>query len=160
MFEDFRKFRVTVHGMTQLLGRLPAPVRMSLTQNASTLASTAGSKTAIAPITAEWGDKPSADEVAVLDRFEHYMSLTIAGRRIGPVRITGPHLDEEFADYARPGKVAALEHAARITAGALPLDDLTATAAAQQARVGEFLAQRAPDATAGARLSRNTGRYQ
>lgn len=55
MFEDFRKFRVTVHGMTQLLGRLPAPVRMSLTQNASTLASTAGSKTAIAPITAEWG---------------------------------------------------------------------------------------------------------
>ncbi|MDQ0956068.1 hypothetical protein QFZ24_010077 [Streptomyces phaeochromogenes] len=160
MFEDFRKFRVTVHGMTQLLGRLPAPVRMSLTQNASTLASTAGSKTAIAPITAEWGDKPSADEVAALDRFQHYMSLTIAGRRIGPVRITGPHLDEEFADYARPGKVAALEHAARATAGALPLDELTATAAAQQARVGEFLAQRAPDATADARLSRNTGGYQ
>ncbi|MDQ1033499.1 hypothetical protein QF035_011081 [Streptomyces umbrinus] len=160
MFEDFRKYRVTVHGMTQLLGRLPAPVRMSLTQNASTLASTAGSRSAIAPITAEWGDKPSADEVAVLDRFEHYMSLTISGRRIGPVRITGPHLDEAFADYARPGKVAALEHAARVTAGALPLDELTATAAAQQARVGEFLNQRAPAATADVRLSQHTHGYQ
>jgi len=160
MFEDFRKFRVTVHGMTQLLGRLPAPVRMSLTQNASTLASTAGSRSAIAPITAEWGDKPSADEVAVLDRFEHYMSLTIAGRRIGPVRITGPHLDKVFADYAHPGKVAALEHTARVTAGALPLDELTATAAAQQARVGEFLTQRAPDATADTRLNQHTHRYQ
>lgn len=59
MFEDFRKYKVTVHGMTQLLARLPAPVRLSLIQNASTLASTAGSTTAIAPITAEWGDTPA-----------------------------------------------------------------------------------------------------
>ena len=160
MFEDFRKFRVTVHGMTQLLGRLPAPVRMSLTQNASTLASTAGSRSAIAPITTEWGDKPSADEVAVLDRFEHYMSLTISGRRIGPVRITGPHLDKVFADYAHPGKVAALEHAARVTAGAQPLDELTATAAAQQTRVSEFLTHRTPAATADTRLNQHTHGYQ
>ncbi|KMS74248.1 ATP/GTP-binding protein [Streptomyces viridochromogenes] len=160
MFEDFRKFRVTVHGMTQLLGRLPAPVRMSLTQNASTLASTAGSKTAIAPITAEWGDKPSPDEVAVLDRFEHYVSFTVGGRRVGPVRITGPHLDEVFADYARPRDVGALERAARVMAGAAPLDELTAAAASQQGRVGDFLAQRAPAATADVRLSKHTEGYQ
>ncbi|MDN3028625.1 ATP/GTP-binding protein [Streptomyces sp. S.PB5] len=160
MFEDFRKYQVTVHGMTQLLGRLPAPVRMSLTQNASTLASTAGSKTSITPITAEWGDKPSADEVAVLDRFEHYISFTVGGRRIGPVRITGPHLDEVFDEYARPRQVPALERAARNTAGAAPLDQLTATAAAQQDRVAAFLAQRAPAATAHARQANHTEGYQ
>ncbi|MDV9171260.1 ATP/GTP-binding protein [Streptomyces sp. W16] len=143
MFEDFRKYRVHVHGMTQLLGRLPIPVRLSLVQNASTLASTAGSQSAIAPITAEWGDRPSPDLVASLDRFEHYMSLTVEGRRVGPVRITGPHLDDVFADYARPDQTAALEHAARVTAGTAPLKTLTDRAADQLTRVRGFLAQHA-----------------
>ncbi|MFH8698812.1 ATP/GTP-binding protein [Streptomyces chartreusis] len=159
MFEDFRKYRVTVHGMTQLLGRLPAPVRMSLTQNASTLASTTGSKTAIEPITAEWGDKPSAGEVALLDRFEHYISLTVDGRRVGPVRLTGPHLDEVFADFARPDSVAALQRAARTMAGARPLNELSGTAAIQQGRISDFLAQHMPAATAEAGQS-NPQRYQ
>ncbi|WP_369228802.1 ATP/GTP-binding protein [Streptomyces sp. R21] len=144
MFEDFRKYKVHVHGMTQLLARLPIPVRLSLIQNASTLASTAGSQSAIAPITAEWGDRPGPDIVAALDRFEHYMSLTVRGRRVGPVRITGPHLDDVFADYARPRQTAALERAARATAGAAPLDQLTTLATGQLARVGGFLAQQAP----------------
>nr|WP_323874585.1 ATP/GTP-binding protein [Streptomyces sp. 3212.3] len=144
MFEDFRKYKVTVHGMTQLLARLPAPVRLSLIQNASTLASTAGSTTAIAPITAEWGDTPSPAEVAALDRYEHYMTLTVHGRRIGPVQVTGPHLDDVFADYARPRDVARLEHTARTTAGAQPLDQLTERAATQLGRVSAFLAQHAP----------------
>lgn len=106
------------------------------------------------------GDKPSADEVAALDRFEHYMTLTVDGRRVGPVRITGPHLDEVFADYARPGDVAALERAARTTAGAVPLGELTATAADQQGRVSAFLAQRAPAATADVRMSKHSDGYQ
>ncbi|MGQ4423603.1 ATP/GTP-binding protein, partial [Streptomyces violaceoruber] len=76
MFEDFRKYRVHVHGMTQLLARLPGPVRLALVQNASSLASTAGSQSAIAPVTAEWGDEPGPDVVAALDRFDHYVSLT------------------------------------------------------------------------------------
>ncbi|MFF9803090.1 ATP/GTP-binding protein, partial [Streptomyces rochei] len=80
MFEDFRKYRCHVHGMTQLLARLPAAVRLSLVQNASTLATTAGSKSAIAPITAEWGDHPSPDRVATLERFQHYVSLNVHGR--------------------------------------------------------------------------------
>ncbi|MEW1648399.1 ATP/GTP-binding protein [Streptomyces sp. NPDC091219] len=141
MFEDFRKYRVHVHGMTQLLARLPIPVRLSLVQNASTLASTAGSQSAISPITAEWGDRPSPDVVASLDRFEHYMSLTVKGRRVGPVRITGPHLDDVFADLARPGQVAALERAAMATAGATPLKTLTDRAADQLTQVSGFLAQ-------------------
>ncbi|MFI9248072.1 ATP/GTP-binding protein [Streptomyces sp. NPDC053086] len=141
MFEDFRKYKVHVHGMTQLLARLPIPVRLSLVQNASTLASTAGSQSAIAPITAEWGDRPTPDVVAALDRFEHYMSLTVEGRRVGPVRITGPHLDNVFADYARPGQAGALERAARATAGAAPLDHLTDRAENQLTRVSAFLAQ-------------------
>ncbi|GGP80670.1 ATP/GTP-binding protein [Streptomyces melanogenes] len=141
MFEDFRKYRVHVHGMTQLLGRLPMPVKLSLVQNASSLASTAGSQSAIAPITAEWGDRPGPDVVAALDRFDHYMSLTVEGRRVGPVRITGPHLDEVFADYARPGQAAALERAARATAGAAPLGQLTDRAENQLTRVSNFLTQ-------------------
>ncbi|WP_435216404.1 ATP/GTP-binding protein [Streptomyces sp. bgisy034] len=141
MFEDFRKYRVHVHGMTQLLARLPIPVRLSLVQNASTLASTAGSQSAVAPITAEWGDRPAPDVVAALDRFEHYISLTVDGRRIGPVRITGPHLDEVFADQARPNRAGSLVRAAQTTAQAAPLDELTDRAEHQLARVSSFLTE-------------------
>ena len=145
MFEDFRKYRVSVHGMTQLLARLPAPVRLSLTQNASALATTAGSKPAVAAITAEWGDSPSAEEVAFLDRFQHYALLTVGGRRIGPLRLTGPHLDDVFAQQARPAHVGALEQAARATAEALPLEELTARSAGQLRRVKDFLDQYTTD---------------
>ncbi|MEV5989324.1 ATP/GTP-binding protein [Streptomyces sp. NPDC052051] len=155
MFEDFRKYKVHVHGMTQLLARLPIPVRLSLLQNASTLASTAGSQSAVAPITSEWGNEPSPDVVAALDRFEHYMSLTVEGRRIGPVRITGPHLDEVFADYARPRKAAAFERSAHAMAGAMPLDQLAAEASAQLDRVGAFLAQHTPTTAPTTRLQKN-----
>ncbi|MFJ9544384.1 ATP/GTP-binding protein [Streptomyces sp. NPDC101225] len=154
MFEDFRKYKVHVHGMTQLLARLPIPVRLSLVQNASTLASTAGSQSAISPITAEWGDRPSPDVVAALDRFEHYMSLTVAGRRVGPVRITGPHLDDIFADYARPQRAGATERAALAAAGAAPLDQLTDQAENQLAQVSDFLAQHTPAAKPAARLQK------
>ncbi|MEU3901735.1 ATP/GTP-binding protein [Streptomyces sp. NPDC045251] len=147
MFEDFRKYQVHVHGMTQLLARLPAPVRLSLVQNASTLASTAGSQSAIAPVTAEWGDEPGPDVVAALDRFDHYVSLTVGGRRVGPVKITGPHLDDVFAAYARPDNTAAFERAARTTAGTAPLDVLATRARGQLDRVNTFLAQLAPTTT-------------
>ncbi|MEU6546432.1 ATP/GTP-binding protein [Streptomyces sp. NPDC046859] len=141
MFEDFRKYRCHVHGMTQLLARLPSPVRLSLMQNASTLATTAGSKSAIAPITAEWGDDPSPDRVATMQRFEHYVSLNVHGRRIGPVQLRGPHLDAIFAAQARPRQVPALEQAALTNAGALPLHQLTQRAAEQIGRVAAFLTQ-------------------
>ncbi|MET8411872.1 ATP/GTP-binding protein [Streptomyces sp. NPDC005195] len=154
MFEDFRKYKVHVHGMTQLLARLPIQVRLSLIQNASTLASTAGSQSAIAPITAEWGDRPGPDIVATLDRFEHYMSLTVRGRRVGPARISGPHLDEVFADYARPRQAAALERAALAMAGAEPLDQLTTRATDQLGRVNRFLAQLAPTTQPAIRLQK------
>jgi hypothetical protein len=139
MFEDLRKYRVHIHGMTQLLSRLPTPVRLSLVQNASTLATTAGSKTAIAAVTAEWGDDPSPDRVATLDRFEQYVSMTVHGRRVGPVQLRGPHLDDVFADQARPTAVPTLERAALANAGARPLHELTDRAAEQLARVVAFL---------------------
>ncbi|MGW7385307.1 ATP/GTP-binding protein [Streptomyces sp. NPDC054794] len=159
MFEDFRKYKVHVHGMTQLLARLPHPVRLSLVQNASTLASTAGSQSAIAPITAEWGDHPGPDIVAALDRYEHYMSLTVHGRRIGPVQITGPHLDDVFADYARPGQAGALQRAARATAGAAPLETLTTRAENQLTRVTGFLTQHTPTTRPSVTLNKESG-YQ
>jgi hypothetical protein len=92
--------------------------------------------------------------VASLDRFEHYMSLTVEGRRVGPVRITGPHLDEAFADLARPGQVAALERAARATAGAASLETLTDRAADQLARVSGFLAQHANATSSNVQLNK------
>lgn len=144
MFEDFRKYKCHVHGMTQLLSRLPGPVRQSLLQNASTLASTAGSRSAIAPITAEWGDTPGPDVVATLNRFDHYISLTVHGSRVGPAQITGPHLDDVFADLARPRQAGALERAARATAQAAPLSQLTARASRQLGRVDALLTELAP----------------
>ncbi|MFJ5779282.1 ATP/GTP-binding protein [Streptomyces sp. NPDC093094] len=144
MFEDLRKYRVQVHGMTQLLSRLPGPVRQSLLQNASTLATTAGSVTAIAPVTAEWGDEPTPGRIAVLERYEHYISMTINGRRIGPVQLRGPHLDDIYAPHARPQQAPALEHAARTNAHALPLDVLTTRATDQINRLTAFLAAYSP----------------
>jgi hypothetical protein len=154
MFEDLRKYRCHIHGMTQLLARLPAAVRLSLVQNASTLATTAGSKSAVAPVTAEWGDSPRPERVATMDRFTHYVSLNVHGRRIGPIQLRGPHLDDVFAAQARPREVPALERAAQANAGALPLDQLTDRAAKQLGRVTAFLAAHCPAGTAAGHLSK------
>ena len=154
MFEDFRKYRCHVHGMTQLLSRLSTPVRLSLVQNASTLATTAGSKSAIAPITAEWGDNPSPDRVATMERFEHYVSMNVHGRRVGPVQLRGPHLDDVFAAQARPKDVPALERAAHANAQALPLDQHTDRAAKQLGRVAAFLAEHSPAGATAVHLSK------
>lgn len=159
MFEDFRKFKIQIHALTQLLARLPTDVRASLIQNASTLSTTRGSKAAVTPITDEWGERPSAAQVANLDQYDHYVSFTVDGRRVGPVLIHGPHLEEVFADLARPGKVHALEQAVDRTAGALPLDQLTARAAAQLDRVRAFLRDHAPATTVAVALSK-TKDYQ
>jgi hypothetical protein len=142
--------------MTQLLPRLPTPVRLSLVQNASTLATTAGSISAIASIPAEWGDNPSPDRVATMERFEHFISMNVRGHRVGPVQLRGPHLDDVFAAQARPNNVPALERAAQANAGALPLDQLTARAAGQLGRVIAFLAAHTP-AGAAVRLSKDNG---
>jgi hypothetical protein len=154
MFEDLRKYRCHIHGMTQLLARLPTPVRLSLVQNASTLATTAGSKSAIVPITAEWGDHPSPDRVATMDRFEHYVSMNVHGRRIGPLQLRGPHLDHVFAAQARPRKAPALLRAAQANAGAVPLQQLTDRATEQLTRVTTFLTEHSPTGTTGSRLSK------
>ncbi|MCX4554229.1 ATP/GTP-binding protein [Streptomyces sp. NBC_01500] len=139
MFEDFRKYGLQVHGMTQLLSRLPGPVRQSLLQNSSSLATTAGSRSAISAITDEWGEYPSPEDVAALDRYSHYMSLTVHGRRVGPLLVEGAHLDKVFATLARPRDTGRLEHAARSTAGATDLSILAHRATSQEARVLAFL---------------------
>ncbi|MFH9016051.1 ATP/GTP-binding protein [Streptomyces sp. NPDC017943] len=154
MFEDLRKYRCHIHGMTQLLARLPSAVRLSLVQNASTLATTAGSKSAIAPITAEWGDTPSPDRVATMGRFEHFVSMNVHGRRIGPIQLRGPHLNDVFAAQARPKYVPALERAAQANAQALPLDQLTDRAAGQLGRVAAFLGEHSPAGAGAVDLSK------
>jgi hypothetical protein len=139
MFEDFRKYKIHLHALTQLLARLPTPVRQSLIQNASTLSTTRGSKAAISPITEEWGEKPSAAQAASLDQYDHYSTFTINGHPTGPVLIHGPHLDEIFAQHYRPGQVNALEQAAHHNAQTQPLNQLTTTATGQLQRVHDFL---------------------
>ncbi|MFF9171828.1 MULTISPECIES: ATP/GTP-binding protein [unclassified Streptomyces] len=154
MFEDLRKYKCHVHGMTQLLSRLPTPVRLSLVQNASTLATTAGSKSAITPITAEWGDDPSPERVATMERFEHYVSMNVHGRRVGPVRLRGPHIDDVFAAQARPQQAGALERAAQANAQAFPLETLTDRATKQLRQVAAFLTAHTPAGAAAVRLSK------
>ncbi|MGW5434483.1 ATP/GTP-binding protein [Streptomyces sp. NPDC004059] len=158
MFEDLRKYKCHIHGMTQLLPRLPTPVRLSLLQNASTLATTAGSKSAIAPIAAEWGDDPSPDRIATMERFEHYISLSVHGRRIGPIQLRGPHLDDVFATLARPQQAGALQRAALANAQALPLEPLVERAAGQLGRVATFLAEHSP-ADAAVHLSKEKNEW-
>ncbi|MEU9304925.1 ATP/GTP-binding protein [Streptomyces sp. NPDC048269] len=146
--EQLRKFGCRLHGMTQLLHRLNPATRAALLQNASCLSTTAGSTEAISQITSQWpATTITADDVAELDRWQHYASFTVAGTRVGPLRIRGPELDEVFGTLARPARAGALKKAALQNAGARPLSELTALALAQEQTVSGFLTGLTPPAT-------------
>ncbi|MFD8952812.1 ATP/GTP-binding protein [Streptomyces xanthophaeus] len=142
--EQLRKFGCRLHGMTQLLNRLSPVTRAALMQNASCLSTTAGSIEAITTITSQWPDTITARDVASLDRWQHYATFTVAGKRIGPLPIRGPELREVFNSRARPDKTDALRSAAHAKAGALPLDQLWRIALAQEAAVRNFLTHTGP----------------
>ncbi|UQW99127.1 type IV secretory system conjugative DNA transfer family protein [Streptomyces sp. RerS4] len=145
--EQLRKFGGRLHGMTQLLHRLQPETRAALMQNASCLSTTAGSVEAITQVTAQWPDTITPADVAGLDRWHHYASFTVAGKRIGPLPIRGPELAEVFKKHARPNRVPALRTAAHRAAKARPLGERTALALAQEGQVREFLAARATPTT-------------
>ncbi|MEV6781965.1 ATP/GTP-binding protein [Streptomyces sp. NPDC051098] len=137
--EQLRKFKVRMHGMTQLLHRLSPEVRTALLQNASCLSTTAGSIEAIRHITGEWGDQVDPAEAAELDRYHHWASFTVRGKRIGPLLIRGPELHEVFASLARSGQRNALQHKALDNTRAQTLEKLTTAAAGQEQIVREWL---------------------
>ncbi|MGW1768218.1 ATP/GTP-binding protein [Streptomyces sp. NPDC002073] len=137
--EQLRKFGCRLHGMTQLLHRLSGATRTALLQNASCLSTTAGSTDAIAQITGEWGGTVTVADAAELDRWWHYASFTIGGKRIGPLLVRGPALKEVFGSLARPGEVKSLVKAAHDNAGARPLNELTTLALAQTETVRKYL---------------------
>lgn len=143
--EQLRKFGCRLHGMTQLLHRLNPATRAALLQNASCLSTTAGSAEAISQITSQWpGTTVTAEDVAALDRWQHYASFTVSGTRIGPLHVRGPELDEVFRRLARPNRAGALRQAALGNAGARPLSELTALALAQEETVSSFLSGLTP----------------
>ncbi|MFD3938220.1 ATP/GTP-binding protein [Streptomyces sp. NPDC058611] len=145
--EELRKFGCRLHGMTQLLQRLTPTTRAALLQNASCLSTTAGSVEAIAQITNQWpGSSVTPADAAGLERWWHYASFTVAGKRVGPLRIRGPELKEVFGRLAKPGRVAALRTAAHKNAGARSLSDLTAAALAQEEQVRAYLTGLTPPA--------------
>ncbi|MGW8782378.1 ATP/GTP-binding protein [Streptomyces sp. NPDC055796] len=137
--EQLRKFGCRLHGMTQLLHRLSPATRTALLQNASCLSTTAGSAEAIAQITGEWAGKVTVADAAELERWWHYASFTIAGKRIGPLLVRGPALTEVFDHLARPRQTKALLRAAHNNSAARTLDDRTAQALAQTEQVRAFL---------------------
>lgn len=138
--EQLRKFGARLHGMTQLMTRLSPTTRAALLQNASCLSTTAGSIEAITQITNQWpGATITPRDVAGLHRWWHYASFTVAGERIGPLRIRGPELEEVFGDLARRKETAALYQAAHRNAGARQLEKRTKEALAQETKVRDFL---------------------
>ncbi|MFF3313378.1 ATP/GTP-binding protein [Streptomyces sp. NPDC002952] len=147
MFEDWRKFGVRAHAESQLLARLPRSVSESLLQNASTLTTTAGSTAVTGHITGEWNNQPSPEEVGALERFHHYASFTVKGRRVGPLLLRGPNLDDVFAEKSRPKRVGQLNAAADENAQAQPLSKLLAIADTQMDRIQGFLGTRAAKAS-------------
>ncbi|MFF4331205.1 ATP/GTP-binding protein [Streptomyces sp. NPDC001591] len=140
--EQLRKFGCRLYGMTQLMHRLNPATRSALLQNASCLSTTAGSLEAIAQITDQWPGAVTPRDVTDLERFRHYASFTVAGKRVGPLPIRGPELSEVFGGLARPGQVAALRKAAHANAAALPLAERSAMAVAQEEAVRSFLTTR------------------
>ncbi|MET9669613.1 ATP/GTP-binding protein [Streptomyces sp. NPDC006475] len=137
--EQLRKFGVRMHGMTQLLHRLSPDVRTALLQNASCLSTTAGAIDAIRHITDEWGGQVDPADVAELDRYRHWASFTVRGRRVGPLLIRGPQLDDVFDAQAR-SRTSALHAAAHRNTNARQLSKLTEMASKHETKVRKFLA--------------------
>ncbi|MFF7415598.1 ATP/GTP-binding protein [Streptomyces lydicus] len=151
--EELRKFGIRLHAMTQLLQRVTTATRESLMQNASTISSTAGAMDAVSIVTKEWGGAIEPAEVADLPRFHHYLTITARGRRVGPLLIRGPQLEELFADLARPGEERALRAAADANLQALPQGELSATAEEHDQTLSNFLKLRKRPARAAARAT-------
>lgn len=145
--EQLRKFGCRLHGMTQLLHRLNPSTRAALIQNASCMSTTAGAVEAITQITAQWPDTITPRDIAGLHRWRHYASFTVAGKRIGPVPIRGPELREVFDKLARPAHILALRKASHAATQALPLNERTAIALAQEKAVRVFLTTRTTPTT-------------
>ncbi|KOV22518.1 hypothetical protein ADK90_10765 [Streptomyces sp. XY413] len=137
--EQLRKFGGRLHGMTQLLHRLSPTTRAALLQNASCLSTTAGSVEAITPVTTQWASSVTPQDAAGLERWWHYASFTVSGKRLGPLQIRGPELEEVFGRLAKPSRTQALLRAAHANTGARPLSEQSAFAAGQEVRVREFL---------------------
>jgi len=137
--EELRKFGIRLHVMTQLLQRVSPATRESLIQNASVLSSTAGASDAVTLVAKEWGGAVDPAEIAELPRFHHYITLTSRGRRLGPLLIRGPRLSEVFGTLARPHQVGRLHAAVVHNLAAQPVPELQTAAAAQDARVADFL---------------------
>lgn len=137
--EQMRKFGLRLHAMAQLLQRVSEHTRSALIQNSSALATTAGSHQAAALFATEWGGAVDTADITELPRFEHYMSFTVRGRRIGPLRLRGPEIDEVFSRLKQPGKVRALTAAAVTALAARPLPELTAIAAGHDTTVCDYL---------------------
>lgn len=142
--EQLRKFGVRMHGMTQLLHRISPDVRTALLQNASSLSTTAGSVEAVRYITDEWGEQISPADAAELGRYQHFASFTVGGKRVGPLRIRGPELNDVFRDLYRPSKRGSLLNAAHDNTGAKPLAELTAVASTHEISVLSFLTNQGP----------------
>ncbi|MEY9842776.1 hypothetical protein ABH941_008066 [Streptacidiphilus sp. EB103A] len=142
--EELRKFGIRLHAMTQLLQRVQQTTRDSLIQNASILSSTAGSAAAIKIITDEWHGAVDPALVAELPRFNHYLSLTVDGERIGPLRIEGPQVKQVFRKLRTPDKTADLARSSLKALGALPISRRLAIAERQDEVVLRFLTHGGP----------------
>ncbi|MGW2027923.1 ATP/GTP-binding protein [Streptomyces decoyicus] len=137
--EELRKFGLRLHAMTQLLQRVTSATRESLMQNASAISSTAGSVDAVSIVAKEWGGTVDPVEIADLPRFHHYLTLTARGRRVGPLLIRGPQLDELYESLARPGKDRELRAAADANLAARPQGKLCKAAEGHDQVVSKFL---------------------
>ncbi|MFC1405682.1 MULTISPECIES: hypothetical protein [Streptacidiphilus] len=142
--EELRKFGIRMHAMTQLLQRVQQTTRDSLIQNASILSSTAGSAAAIKIITDEWHGAVDPALVAELPRFNHFLSLTVDGERVGPLRIEGPQVKQVFRKIRTPDKTADLARRSLTALGALPIVQRLAIAERQDEVVLRFLTHGGP----------------
>ncbi|MQS17532.1 ATP/GTP-binding protein [Streptomyces kaniharaensis] len=105
MVEQLRKFMVRLHVMVQHLDRVSAPTQRSLLQNSSALSTTAGAMAAIRLVADEWHGAVDPATIADLRKYEHYMQVTVDGKKVGPLKLRGPQVEVVFKDYASPDRV-------------------------------------------------------
>jgi hypothetical protein len=137
--EQLRKFAVRMHVMVQHLDRISAPTQRSLMQNSSALSTTAGALAAIRLVADEWHGEVDPAAIADLRKYEHYMQVTVDGKKVGPLKVRGPQVEVVFKDYLSTDRVEQLTTMADDAAEARSVEQLLAAAVGQEAVIRAYL---------------------
>ncbi len=141
ILEQTAKFGLRLHGANQLPSRLTKTTLAAFLGNASHVFTTALSVNDATPIAREWGGVVTPDTISQIDRYSHIGHLSVDGRRSRPFRFRGPEVNEFFADFYRPDRVAQLDIAIDASMRRRPMREILEDLETLEPRIVEHLSR-------------------